>query len=304
MNQRRVAKTIIVLLLFCQFASTSYKSVQSWSNYSNFYKYSYYKESTIFDNDGNQIDSEIFDVDYYFYNLTVINDTLFFRSSENQKILAFLSCEDLICYNMCLYEKFDYDPITDTVAFGFEFDQSNRQIYIVNALSKEYANYFEYDMPFDIMQVFLTNYLWFGLFGVFLPVSHANFSLKTDYSVIEEGSYTSFNCEYSTEFRYRGTKYLGHHFKINFEGGVYFDYTVVFENHKIEYKYSDIGELLSFEDKGKVFSNYSGESKLIKKKDWNMYLEERGTEIFKANYTILPMITLLIFMVLIRIKKR
>ncbi len=304
MKHRGIAITLVIMLVFCQFAIVSQTSVKSWSEFSNFYRYSYYKETSIYDSLGNVIDTAIIDVDYFFYNLTTINDTLFFRSSESSKILAFLKCQDFICYNMCLYEKFDYEPVTDTVAFGYEYNQNENQLFIVNARSDHYANYFDYKIPFDILQVFLTNYLWFGLFGIFLPMTSVNFTLKMDYSTIEDGSFTVFDFLYDTEFKYRRNRYSGHNFKISFEGGQYFDYQAVFENHQIEYKYSEKGELYSFQDKGKLYSNFSDEVVLLKEITWNMFLEEEGSEVFKTRISLNSLFSSLLLIVLIRINKK
>ncbi len=303
MKFRRLAYFFLVLLIFCMFVSTARYSVHSWGEYENYYRYNYYKHQTLFGEDEKIIDRNTIDIEYIFYNLSVSQDSLFFRTKEYLKTFQFLNCPDWRCYNNCLYTRLDYDIETDTIALGLNISQTDNKLYIVDANGRLFGNYFEYNIPFDILEVFLTNYFWSGLFGMFLPVNSPNFFFKTGHNSSNLGSFTSFSFSNKSEFKYRGEKYPGYKMTISFEGGVYFDYKVVFENHEIEYKYNKEGVLYSFQDKGSLYSNSSDEVKLLKEQTCEMFLEEEGTHIFKTSITFIPVIVFMFCYVIKRVGK-
>ncbi|MCG3227507.1 MAG: hypothetical protein H7645_11365, partial [Candidatus Heimdallarchaeota archaeon] len=213
---------------------TSSNQNHIWGDYEDFYKFSYLKEYQIYDDSKEVIDTVTYKTDYSFWNLTTEDDWLHYRCSEYMKVLAFLKCTTESCYNYTLFTRFNYDRITETVGIGIALDLEEGLIYTTDANGKPYGNVYEIAVPLDIMQVFFNNYFWYGLFALFLPVESPSFSFITDYSDYAEFPYSFFDCKYETSFKYRGEKYNGHYFKIIFEEGELFDYSVVYENHEME----------------------------------------------------------------------
>ncbi|MHA1953503.1 MAG: hypothetical protein ACW96U_06125, partial [Candidatus Heimdallarchaeaceae archaeon] len=107
-----------------------------------------------------------------------------------------------------------------------------------------------------------------------------------------------------TSFKYRGEKFSGHYFKIVFEEGVMFDYSVVFENHEMEFKYSDNGVLHSFSDSSELYSNLSGVVKLEKTQIWQIFLENEGSTTYETKSSFLSGVSMLISILVIIKKKR
>ena len=274
-----------ILILSPLYASSDLNQI--WGEYENFYKFSYLKEYQIYDDSEEVIDSVSYKTDYSFWNLTIEDNWLHYRCSEYMKVLAFLKCTTESCYNYSLFTRFDYDRVTETVGIGIALDLEEGLIYTTDANGKPYGNVYEIEVPLNVMEIFFNNYFWYGLFALFLPVKSPNFSFITDYSDYAEFSYSFFECKYETFFKYRGEKFSGHYFKIIFEEGVMFDYSVVFENHEMEFKYSDKGVLHSFSDSSEIYSNISGNIKLEKTQIWQIFLEIKGETVYETNFLFL-----------------
>ena len=305
-NKRRFLLFLITFVCTLSPLYTSSNIESIWGVYENYYKFSYLKEFQTYDDSKEIIDTGTFKAKYSFWNLTIEDNWLHYRCSEYMKILAFLKCDTESCYNYSLYNRFDYDRVTETVGIGIALDLEEELIYTTDANGKPYGNVYEIETPLDIMMVFFNNYFWYGLFGLFLPIESPHFSFITDYSNYSEFPYSYFDCTFKTSFRYRGEKFDGYYFKIIFEEGFMFDYTVVHENHKMEFKYSDNGVLHSFTDSSEIYSNISGNIKLEKTQIWQIFLENKGTIVYETkNLNLFSLLSLFILQfVLIRRKKR
>jgi hypothetical protein len=303
-KKKRLCLALILLFVISTPLFTSSNLSEIWGNYEDYYEYSYLKEFKIYDDSRKVIDVVTYRTEYKFWNLTIEDNWLHYRCSEYMKILAFLKCTTETCYNNTLFDRFNYDRETETVGIGIAFDSEESRLYTTDANGRAYGNVYDISVPLDIMQVFFNNYFWYGLFALFLPVESSVFSFITNYSDYSEFPYSSFEFEYSTSFKYRGEKFKGHYFRITFEEGVLFDYSVVFENHEMEYKYSDNGLLYSFHDTSELYSNLSGEVKLEKTQVWQTFLESEGEKVFETNSEFIINIILLVLMECFRRKKK
>ncbi|NPD88925.1 MAG: hypothetical protein HGN29_09375 [Asgard group archaeon] len=305
-KRRRFSLIVLIVILISSPLCTASDLDSVWGEYESFYKFSYLKEYQIYDASEEVIDTAIYKTDYSFWNLTIEDNWLHYRCSEYMKVLAFLKCTTESCYNYTLFTRFNYDRFTETVGIGIALDLDEGLIYTTDANGKPYGNVYEIAIPLNIMQVFFNNYFWFGLFALFLPVESPSFSFITDYSDYAEFPNSFFDCKYETDFKYRGEKINGHYFKIVFEEGEMFDYSVVFENHEMEFKYSDKGILYSFSDSSEIYSNISGNIKLEKTQIWQVFLENEGKTVYETRNNNLPF-NLILFSILIAVilrKKR
>ena len=267
---------ILILLVLSYSLNASQTSV--WGVYEDSYVYEYRKEYTTFTESGNSRGTEVMVDTYYFSNITTGDNYFKYRTSEVYLALEFIKCPTIDCYNQTLYSRFNYDPISETVKMGIILNITDNSLFTTDATLRHYGNFFDYSIPLDIMEIFLTNYYWLGIFGLFLPPESESFQFRKEYSnYMKEHNFTTFECEYNTEFRHKGEKYLGHSFDVKFTGGVYFGYLVTFENHEFTYKFSDNGILYSFQDQGEIYSNYSGRVHLEKRQSWQIELITRGS---------------------------
>jgi hypothetical protein len=306
MEKRKSIFFASILILTITFPiSTSSVSEQIWGDYEDYYKFSYLKDYQIYDESEEVIDTMTHKLQYYFWNLTAEDNWLHYRCSEAMTVLSFLKCTTEDCYNYSLYNRFDYDKTTETVGIGIALDLEEGLIYTTDAFSKPYGNVYDITIPLDIIYIFFNNYFWYGLFALFLPIDSECFSFKTDYSDFSEFPCSSFYWKYDTSFRYGGKEVNGHYFKIRFEEGIMFDYSVVFENHEMEFKYSENGILHSFVDTSEIYSNISGNVKLEKTQLWQILLESEGITTYKtSNFSIFGIFILLSLQVISRNKKR
>lgn len=273
-----------------------------WGEYQDEYEYDYLKQSTIFDIFDPEKESrlETKEDTYSFYNLTTNGSDLFFRTSECRSPLEFIKCYDEECYNYTIYKQFDYDPQTETIKLGFRYNETTGCYDVLDGEEKIFADIYDYTMPFDMIKLFWSNYFWHGIFGIFLPTMTETFAFKTDYSEYDE--FVSINCDYSHSYWKNGRRFSGHQIKIQFTGGVYFGYLTVYENHDLRYCYTQNGILHTFTDTGKLYSNNSGESVLIKETQLTINLVT-----FEGSYiTIFTVIGVVIAFVIVAIiaKKR
>lgn len=244
--------------------SSTADSNNLWSEYQDEYEYDYHKQLTIFDVFDPERESVLVtkEDNYFFYNLTADGNDLFFRTSECMSPLEFIECLDDECLNYTIYKQFDYDSQTETIRLGFRFNETSECYYILDGEEKIFANIYDYTMPFDMIKLFWTNYYWHGIFGIFLPTSAETFTFKTDYSDYSE--FTTINCDFSKSYWKNGRRFDGYKIEIQFTGGVYFGYLTVYEDHDLTYCYTPSGILHTFTDSGKLYSNNSGESILLK----------------------------------------
>ncbi len=279
---------------------TTADSSSLWGEYQDEYEYDYLKKSTIYNifnpEDVSRLETKT--DTFFFYNFTTKGTDLFFRTSECRSPLEFIECWDEECYNYTIYKQFDYDPITETIKLGYRYNETTECYYILDGEEKIFANIYDYTIPFDMIKLFWSNYFWHGIFGIFLPTLAETFNFKTDYSDYAE--FTTINCDYSKSFWKNGRRYSGHQIEIQFTGGVYFGYMTVYENHDLTYCYTSNGVLHSVTDSGKLYSNSSGESILLKETQLTIDLVT-----FEGSYlSIFTVIGVLIAFVLIAVIKR
>jgi hypothetical protein len=294
---------LIVLLLSANSMKASQTAI--WGEYENSYVYEYNKESTTYDEYGKSWGTELTEDTYHFFNITTEENYFKYRTSEVYVALEFIKCPTIDCYNQTLYSRFNYDPETETVEMGILLNITDKSLFTTDATLRHYGNFFDYSIPLDIMEIFWTNYYWLGIFGLFLPPESENFQFRKDYSnYINEYNFTTFTCNYETEFRYRGERYSGHLFDVNFTGGVYFGYLVTFENHEFSYKYSNNGVLYEFYDQGEIYSNYSGRIHLEKEYSWQIELITRGSTKLVDQSILFFLVNILIIYVVIKKRQK
>ena len=267
-----------------------------WDNFEDDYVYNYLRESIIYEPEGKTRLERLEDT-HFFYNLSRLGEDLYFRTSEYNSPFAFIHCISSECWNYTLYKQFKYDPITETILLGFRFNKETRRYYMLDGERKPFANLFEYGLPFDLIKVFWTNYYWYGIFGVFVPTRAERFEFKMDYG--DHKNFTWMKSSYSKTFSYQKKKYEGHKIEIQFSGGVYFDYKVVYENHKLTYCYSPQGILYSYKDEGELFSNYTGSDIKLKESEMSYELilsESSEFNILTDIFLFLGLITIVVFM--------
>jgi len=272
-----------------------------WSEYHDEYEYDYFRQSTIFNIFDSERESrlETREDTFFFYNLTTKGTDLFFRTSECLSPLEFIECFDEVCYNYTIYKQFDYDPQTETIKLGFRYNETTECFYVLDGEEMVFANIYDYTMPFDMIKLFWSNYFWHGIFGIFLPTMAETFTFKTDYSDYNE--FATINCDYSKSYWKNGRIFSGHQIEIQFTGGVYFGYMTVYENHDLRYCYTSNGILDTLTDIGKLFSNNSGESTLLKETRLTIDLVT-----FEGSYILISTVigVLIAFVLTVVIKKK
>lgn len=282
---------------------TTANSSSLWGEYKDEYEYDYFRQSTVFNIFDPKGESrlEIREDTYFFYNLTSKGTDLFFRTSECLSPLEFLNCYDEECYNYTIYKQFDYDPQTETIKLGYRYNETIECFYVLDGEEKIFANIYDYTIPFDMIKLFWSNYYWHGIFGIFLPTMAGTFTFKTDYSDYDE--FTTINCDYSNSYWKNGRRYSGHQIEIQFTGGVYFGYMTVYENHDLTYCYTTNGILHTFTDTGKLYSNNSGESILLKETQLNIDLvTSEGSYI--SVFTFIGVLCAFVLIAIIKRKRR
>jgi len=270
------------LLLFClvtylvlSLQISSSKTNLTWSNIEETLIYDYQRTDTIYDDQERVTEVQALKDTYRFWNFSIDENQLIFRTNKYSKALDQLFCFTDEGYNYSLYRQFEYDPKTDSIILGFEFDAVSECYYLIDGLLEPFANYFDCYLPLDLVNIYLNNYYWDGIYGIVIPVNSETFVFKTDYSDYYD-NFSSIDCQYTDSFDYLGKDYKGHCLTITFTGGELFGSTVVTEDHILQFKYSDIGFLISFEDYGKMFSNISNNVKLEKTISWRFNLREQS----------------------------
>ncbi len=257
-----------------------------WGDYEKSYIYSYVKEIYFYDDSGKIAAIQQHSKEYDFFNFSVNNNILFFRTSDYMIVEPFLIYSTMDDLGRLLTYKFDFKQINmSSIRIGYVFDEENRLYYLVDVHLKPFANFFEFSYPFDLINLFLINQIWDYFYGIFLPTKSPFFGFKTDYSNHENFNCITFKIEIDHKFRYSGQKYNGYDIKIEFTGGTYFGYSVVFENHKIEYKYSDMGILYYFKDEAEIYTNISNTENLEYKYNQLVKLSVAGEKMFKSDST-------------------
>ncbi len=261
---------IVIYLVFSTQIEISSSSL-TWSDIENSLTYDFQRVDTIYNDLGLIVEIQNITDIYRFWDFQVEYSQLTFRTNKYSKALNQLYCVTIECYNWSLYHQFAYDPGSDSIILGFEYDEITKKYFLIDGVLDPFANFFNCSIPLDIMSIYFNNYYWDGIYGIFLPVNHETFSFRTDYTDYGD-NYSTIEHEYETDFSYKDEFYVGHHIQIGFTGGRIFGQTIIFENHNLSFKYSNLGYLISFEDTGEMYSNISNIVQLEKKIDWSLRL--------------------------------
>ena len=278
-----------------------------WGDYENKYIYSYAKEIYFYDDSGKISAIQQHTKEYDFFNFSINDNALFFRTSDYMIVEPFLIYSTIDDLGRLLISKFDLLQINmSSIKLGYVFDEENSLYYLVDAHLKPFANFYEFSYPFDIMNLFLINQIWDYFYGIFLPTKSPFFGFRTDYSDHENFNCTTFKIEINHHFRYSGRKYNGYDIKIELTGGIFFGYSIVFENHKIEYKYSDMGILYYFNDEAEIYTNISNIINLEYKYNQLIKLSVAGEKVYKSDSAsiFISITSYLIIVIMLKRKKR
>jgi hypothetical protein len=300
---KSLAFFLIMVVIFSPNITLS-DSNSIWGNYEKTYIYSYVKEIYFYDDSERLTAFQQNSKEYYFSNFSVNNNVLFFRTSDYMIVEPFLIYSTQDDLFRLLGSKFDFYQTNMSIKLGYVFDEENKLYYLVDAHLKPFANFYEFSYPFDMINLFLVNQIWDYFYGFFLPTKSPFFGFRTDYSNHEGLNYSTFKIEIENDFRYSGRKYNGYDIKIEFTEGMYFGYSVVFENHKIEYKYSDLGILYYFNDEAEVYTNISSIESLEYKYNQIIRLSVAGDKIYKSDSTSIFISIAAFFVIVIMLNKR
>ena len=287
---------LIMIVIFHPNFTHAENNNTTWGNFEDTYIYSNVKEICLYDDSGKIAEIQQYDKEYNLFNFSVKNNILLFRTSDYLIVEPFLNYKTEEGLYRLLLSKFDFNQINMSIKLGYVFDEENSLYYLVDAHLTPFANFYEFSYPFDMMNLFFINHVWDFFYGLFLPTKSPFFAFRTDYSNHENFNCTTFKIEINRHFRYSGRKYYGYDIKIEFIGGIYFGYTVVFENHKIEYKYSENGILYYFKDEAEVYSNITNIVHLESKYNQIVKLRVIGEKIYKSD-SISVLISISIFFI-------
>ena len=291
----------LFLIISFQINSTQASSV--WSEINQTLAYDYQKTDTIYDDIERIVEIYTWEDTYKFWNFSIVENQITFRTNKYSKALDQLFCHSDEGYNYSLYRQFQYDPKTDSIILGFELDEVSEYYFLIDGLYEIFANYFDCYLPLDLLKIYLNNYYWDGIYGIFIPVNFESFFFKTDYSEYYE-NFTNIEFQYDDSFEYFERVYKGHFITIAFTGKELFGSTVTTEDHILRFKYSDEGVLFSFEDEGEMYSNISNNIKL--EKTFSCKIDLREQSISKTRFQIIFPIcfTLLVYLLIRRRKIR
>ncbi len=259
---------------------------QTWGNIEETLVYDYQHIDTIYDDQERVIDVQTLKDTYRFWNFSIDENQLIFRTNKYSKALNQIYHYTDEGYNYSLYRRFQYDPPTDSIILGFEFNAVSEHYYLIDGLLEPFGNYFDCYLPLDFLNIYLNNYYWDGIYGIVIPVNFESFVFKTDYTEYLN-NFSTIDYQYEDTFDKWGKNYNGHFITLTFTGGEIFGSTVVSEDHVLKFKYSERGFLISFEDEGKMFSNISNTIKLEKTYSWSLNLREES-----MNKSIFPLLFL------------
>ena len=261
----------VFLIISVQINSTQVSSV--WNEINQTLVYDYQKTDTIYDDIERIVEIHTWEDTYRFWNFSIDENQLTFRTNKYSKALDQLFHYSDEGYNYSLYRRFQYDPKTDSIILGFEFNKELGHYYLIDGLYVIFANYFDCYLPLDLINIYLNNYYWDGIYGVVIPVNFESFVFKSDYSEYYE-NFSNINFQYDDSLEYLGRQFKGHFITISFTGKEFFGSTVITEDHYLNFKYAENGVLLSFKVEGKMFSNISNVFQLEKTFSWKLNLQE------------------------------
>ena len=266
---------LLSLFLFSSIQIYSTQASLIWNDIDEMLIYDYHKTDTIYDDIERIVEIHTWDDTYKFWNFSIDENQLTFRTNKYSKALDQLFHYSDEGYNYSLYRRFQYDPATDSIILGFEFDEALSHYYLIDGLYVIFANYFDCYLPLDLINIYLNNYYWDGIYGIIIPVDFELFVFKSDYSDYHD-NFSNIDFHYKTSFEYLGRIFDGHFVTISYTGKELFGSTVTTEVHILNFKYSDKGVLCSFEVEGEMFSNISNKIKLEKTFAWKLNLREQS----------------------------
>ena len=293
------SKSIILLMfylssiLLLMFQINSIQANAIWNEIDQTLIYDYQKTDSIYDNQERIVEIYNWGDTYKFWNFSIDENQLTFRTNKYSKALDQLFHYSDEGYNYSLYRRFQYDPTTDSIILGFEFNEVDGHYYLIDGLYVIFANYFDCYLPLDLINIYLNNYYWDGIYGFVLPFKFELFSFKSDYTEYHE-NFSNINLQYDDSFEYLGSYFDGHFVTISFTGREFFGSTVTTEYHSISFKYSEKGILFSFEVEGEMFSNISNVYQLEKTFSWKLNLRDKS--IRKTSFQILVPIYLIVIL--------